>query len=80
MASSTRSASFPATSVSDRRGACLAEIVRHDMTALATVREQIHQQVKVAFVLSLADGRPMIAGRGTAADGIIDDGGREQCF
>ncbi len=62
------------------RGACLAEIVRHDMTALATVREQIHQQIKVAFVLSLADNRPMIAGRGTAADGIMTMAGASNAF
>jgi iron complex transport system substrate-binding protein len=62
------------------RGACLADTVRRDMTALAAVRQQIHRQIKVAFVLSLADNRPMIAGRGTAADGIMTMAGAGNAF
>ncbi len=44
------------------------------------MREQIHQRVKVAFLLSLANGRPMISGRDTAADGIIAMAGADNAF
>jgi iron complex transport system substrate-binding protein len=54
-----------------QRGDCLANSVRRDMAALAKKQEQISQKVRVAFILSLANGRPVVAGRGTAADGII---------
>jgi len=62
------------------RGKCLADDVRHDMAALDAMRRQIGQPVKVAFVLSLANGRPMIAGRATAADGIIAMAGASNAF
>ncbi len=63
-----------------RRGACLAAAVRRDLTALDTIRGQIHQRVKVAFLLSLANGRPLVAGRATAADGIIAMAGARNAF
>ena len=63
-----------------QRGECLANSVRRDMTALATRRNEISQQVKVAFVLSLANGRPVVAGEGTAADGIISMAGGRNAF
>jgi iron complex transport system substrate-binding protein len=62
------------------RGACLANPVRQDMVALAALRENIHQKVRVAFVLSLANGRPMISGHGTAADAIIQMAGGNNAF
>jgi iron complex transport system substrate-binding protein len=62
------------------RGACLARKVQSDLSALGSLRERIHHRVKVAFLLSLANGRPMISGRDTAADGIIAMAGAENAF
>jgi iron complex transport system substrate-binding protein len=62
------------------RGECLAAVVGEDLAALDAVREQIRRRIKVAFVLSLADGRPMMSGRGTAADGIIRMAGGSNAF
>ncbi|HVY59397.1 MAG TPA: hemin ABC transporter substrate-binding protein [Xanthobacteraceae bacterium] len=53
------------------RGACLAAAVGRDLDQLALLRKSIADRKRVMFVLSLVDGRPMVAGRGTAADGII---------
>lgn len=53
------------------RGDCLAAGIAADLPALETLRARIREPVKVMFVLSLAGGRAMIAGRNTAADGII---------
>ena len=52
-------------------GECLAKTVESDLEALANRRKNIQQPVKVLFVLSLLNGKPMVAGRNTAADGII---------
>ncbi len=62
------------------RGACLAGVVRNDIAALDAMRTQIRQRARVAFILSLANGRPMIAGRATAADGIITMAGGSNAF
>ncbi len=62
------------------RGACLAREVRSDLAALDVLRGQIRHHVKVAFLLSLANGRPMVSGRGTAADGIIKMAGADNAF
>jgi iron complex transport system substrate-binding protein len=62
------------------RGECLAGKVRDDLAAFAGIREKIQRPVKVAFVLSLANGRPMLSGRGTAADGIINLAGGANVF
>lgn len=62
------------------RGACLAGVVRRDLAAVDAMRGQIRQRAAVAFILSLANGRPMIAGRGTAADGIIAMAGARNAF
>jgi iron complex transport system substrate-binding protein len=62
------------------RGECLAGAVRNDLAALDAIRQQIRQRAKVAFILSLANGRPMLAGRGTAADGIIAMAGASNAF
>ncbi len=53
------------------RGACLAKAVRADLAALATLRKGIETPRRVMFVLSFMNGRAMVAGRNTAADGII---------
>jgi iron complex transport system substrate-binding protein len=53
------------------RGDCLAKVVQSDLDALASLRKGIAKPVRVVFVLSIANGRPMVAGRNTAAEGII---------
>jgi heme transport system substrate-binding protein len=55
----------------DNRGACLAKVVQADLGALAQVRGRIDKPLKVLFILSLTNQRPMVAGGATAADGII---------
>jgi iron complex transport system substrate-binding protein len=61
-------------------GECLARRVRDELAPLDGMRAQIRQRLKVAFVLSLAGNRPMIAGRATAADGIIGLAGAANAF
>jgi iron complex transport system substrate-binding protein len=53
------------------RGACLATKVKADLVSLGGLRGRIEKPAKVMFILSLANGRAMVAGKGTAADGII---------
>jgi iron complex transport system substrate-binding protein len=53
------------------RGGCLTKVVQADLDALATVRSRIDEPLKVLFILSLTNQRPMVAGGATAADGII---------
>jgi iron complex transport system substrate-binding protein len=53
------------------RGSCLAVSIGRDLDALARMRGRVEHPLRVMFVLSFADGRPMVAGRNTAADGII---------
>jgi iron complex transport system substrate-binding protein len=53
------------------RGECLAAAVRRDLDALAHLRRRIAKPLRVMFVLSLVNGRPMVAGLDTAANGII---------
>jgi len=53
------------------RGACIAGKVAGDLDALARLRAKVTQPKRVLFVLSLLNGKPMVAGRNTAADGII---------
>ena len=62
------------------RGECLAREVRSDLAALEAMRERIHRRIKVAFLLSLANGRPMVSGRDTAANGIIAMAGASNAF
>jgi iron complex transport system substrate-binding protein len=62
------------------RGECLAGMVRDDINALGAIRAQISRPSKIAFVLSLANGRPMMSGKGTAADGIITMAGGANAF
>jgi len=54
------------------RGACLAKAVQADLDALMRLRERIERPLKVLFMLSFMNQRPMVAGRATAADGIIE--------
>jgi iron complex transport system substrate-binding protein len=53
------------------RGECLVRAVEGDLAALDTLRSRIDQPLQVTFVLSFLSGRAQVAGRGTAADGII---------
>jgi iron complex transport system substrate-binding protein len=52
-------------------GACLAGKVGEDLSGLSALRAKVAQPRKVMFVLSLQGGKPLVAGRNTAADGII---------
>jgi iron complex transport system substrate-binding protein len=53
------------------RGGCLMAQVSADAAALAAQRAKIKAPKKVMFVISFLNGKPMVAGRKTAADGII---------
>jgi iron complex transport system substrate-binding protein len=55
----------------EAKGECLAAAVRRDLAALARLRQRIDKPRKVMFVLSLMNGRPMVSGVDTAANGII---------
>ena len=52
-------------------GRCIAGAVATDLAALAKLRAQVTSRKKVLFVISLVGGKPTVAGRNTAADGII---------
>lgn len=52
-------------------GDCLARQVQDDLGHLATLRRQVATPARVLFVLSFVNGRAMVAGSDTAADGII---------
>lgn len=53
------------------RGECLAKDVETSLSRLAALRKNIGKPARVMFILSFTNGKPMVAGRGTAADGII---------
>jgi iron complex transport system substrate-binding protein len=53
------------------RGACLAKAVASDLDALAQIRSKVEHPLKATFLLSFVNDRAMVAGRSTAADGII---------
>ncbi|MGV3632899.1 MAG: heme/hemin ABC transporter substrate-binding protein [Pseudorhodoplanes sp.] len=65
---------------STQRGECLAKRVETDLSSLAALRDRIKSPVKVMFVMSFAGGKPMVAGRGTAADGLIKLAGGVNVF
>jgi iron complex transport system substrate-binding protein len=65
---------------SEGRGACLAKLVESDLSALAAMRKDIRTPARVMFVLSFAGDKPMVAGRGTAADGLIKLAGGVNVF
>lgn len=64
----------------EKLAGCLENSVTRDLDALAKLRSQIAEPARAMFVLSFTNGRPMIAGRGTAADGIIRLSGAENVF
>jgi iron complex transport system substrate-binding protein len=55
----------------EERGQCLAGRVRRNLETLAQWRSGIGRPLRVIFVMSFVNGRAMVAGRKTAADGII---------
>jgi iron complex transport system substrate-binding protein len=52
-------------------GACLTAAIRRDLAALAAMRARVAHPLRVLFILSFMGNRAMVAGRNTAADGII---------
>jgi iron complex transport system substrate-binding protein len=62
------------------RGECLVQDVEGGLAQLAALRKEIAAPARVIFVLSFANGKPMVAGRGTAADGIITLAGAVNAF
>jgi iron complex transport system substrate-binding protein len=62
------------------RGECLARHVGDALMTLNEMRARIHDPARVAFVLSLSGNRPLIAGRATAADGIMTLAGAANAF
>ncbi len=63
-----------------KRGACLAASVASDLGVLEKLRAANTKPAKVLFVLSLTNGRAMVAGRNTAADGIITLAGAQNAI
>jgi len=53
------------------QGKCIASQVKADLDALSVLRAKVTQQKKVMFIISMQGGKAMVAGRNTAADGII---------
>lgn len=62
------------------QGECLAKNVEAGLSRLAVLRKGIGKPIRVIFLLSFVSGKPMVAGRGTAADGIIRLAGAENIF
>lgn len=62
------------------RGECLSKLVESDLSALASMRMQVRTPARVMFVLSFVGDKPMVAGRGTAADGLIKLAGGVNIF
>lgn len=61
-------------------GAAMAADVEAQFEALAQDLSRVTRKRRVLFVLSLVDGRPNAAGRGTGADAIIALAGAENVF
>ena len=55
----------------DARAECLATAVGADLKQLRALRAKVTKPVRVMFVMSLLNGRAMVAGHKTAADEII---------
>jgi iron complex transport system substrate-binding protein len=62
------------------RGECLARQVDAGLSQLANLRKRIDTPARVIFILSFTNGKPMVAGRNTAADGIIRLAGGVNAF
>ncbi|RXT35322.1 heme/hemin ABC transporter substrate-binding protein [Bradyrhizobium betae] len=55
----------------DARAECLSTAVSADLAQLRALRTKVTKPVRVMFVMSLQNGRAMVAGHKTAADEII---------
>jgi len=55
----------------DARAECLSAAVGADLAQLRALRAKVKKPVRVMFVMSLQNGRAMVAGHKTAADEII---------
>ncbi|MFB9263664.1 hemin ABC transporter substrate-binding protein [Bradyrhizobium erythrophlei] len=55
----------------DPRAACLTAAVEADLAQLRALRAKVTKPVRVMFVMSLLNGRAMVAGHNTAANEII---------
>ncbi|UPT99054.1 hemin ABC transporter substrate-binding protein [Bradyrhizobium barranii subsp. apii] len=55
----------------DARAECLSTAVATDLAQLRALRAKVMKPVRVMFVMSLLNGRAMVAGHKTAADEII---------
>lgn len=55
----------------DARAACLTAAVSEDLTHLHDLRGKVTKPMRVMFVMSLLNGRAMVAGQKTAANEII---------
>lgn len=55
----------------DARAECLSTAVTADLVQLRALRAKVTKPVRVMFVMSLQNGRAMVAGHKTAADEII---------
>ncbi len=64
----------------ERQGECLERVVSGDLAALSTLRSQIKTPARAMFILSFMNGKAMVAGRGTAADGIMRMAGATNVF
>jgi iron complex transport system substrate-binding protein len=62
------------------RGECLAKEVDASLTRLVALRKGIEKPARVIFILSFTNGKATVAGRGTAADGIIKLAGGVNAF
>ena len=60
-----------ATAGAGKHGECLAQAVTRDLEALTKLRGEIEEPLRALFVLSFIGNRAQVAGRNTAADGII---------
>jgi iron complex transport system substrate-binding protein len=54
-----------------RRAECLAEAVADDLAQLRELRGKVTKPMRVMFVMSLLNGRALVAGKNTAANEII---------
>jgi iron complex transport system substrate-binding protein len=62
------------------RGECLAKKVESEFARVADLRKTVQKPLRVVFVLTLTNGKPMVAGQNTAADGVIKLAGGQNVF
>lgn len=55
----------------ETRGECLVKSVETDLSALRDLRAKLKAPLRIMFVMSMVDGRAMVAGQKTAANEII---------